>query len=197
MPCLRCTLLVAVASSQGGVLAAFCCCAPTPATSHPPHAFLRPPCWQAAVARLFPLYMQPLREGRQVQAPSLYGRIKTEVQQCIQGLQLGACMQQQQQQHAAAQPSAALAGEGEAGGARTAAQRRSCSTGLAFELPYVSKFLLLAAYIASRNKPTADRAVFDPGFRRGGRRDAQAMDRQVGRGGVRGGVRGGGERFNG
>ncbi|KAL4457995.1 hypothetical protein ABPG75_012860 [Micractinium tetrahymenae] len=130
---------------------------------------------QAAVARLFPLYMQPLREGRQLQAPSLYGRIKAEVQQCMQGLQLGSGMQQpQQQQHAAAQ-----GGEGEAGAVRTAAQRRACSTGLAFELPYVSKFLLLAAHIASRNKPTTDRAVFDPGFRKRGRRDAQAMDRQA------------------
>lgn len=128
---------------------------------------------QAAVARLFPLYMQPLRDGRQLQAPSLYGRIKSEVQQCIQSLQLGAGLQQQRGQQEAAAPAAACGGDG------TAGQRRACSAGLAFELPYVSKFLLLAAYVASRNKPTADRAVFDPGLRRRGRRDAQATDRQA------------------
>lgn len=50
--------------------------------------------------------------------------------------------------------------------------------GLAFELPYVSKFLLLSAYIASRNKPTADRTVFDPSHSRRGRKSSQALDRQ-------------------
>lgn len=121
--------------------------------------------------RLFPLYMQPLREGRQLQAPSLYSRIRPQVQQCLQGLQLGGLRQQQH----AAPPAAAAWGEGKGGAAR-----RACSAGLAFELPYVSKFLLLAAHIASRNKPTTDRAVFDPGFRKRGQRNPQAMDRQVG-----------------
>jgi len=58
-------------------------------------------------------------------------------------------------------------------------ERKASAHGLAFELPYMSKFLLLAAYIASRNKPTADRAVFDPGFSRRGRKNAQALDRQA------------------
>ena len=127
------------------------------------------------MARLFPLYMQPLREGRQMQAAKLYARISREVQQCIQGLELqggaGAC--------AAAEAGAeggagAGAGTGAGGG-----PRRASSSGLAFELPYVSKFLLLAAYVASRNRPTSDRAVFDPTLRKRGRRDAQAHDRQV------------------
>lgn len=152
----------------------------SPARASAQPCFRAAPAVQAAVARLFPLYMQPLRDGRQLQAPSLYGRIKSEVQQCIQSLQLGAGLQQQRGQQEAAAPAAACGGDG------TAGQRRACSAGLAFELPYVSKFLLLAAYVASRNKPTADRAVFDPGLRRRGRRDAQATDRQVrGRGGRR------------
>ncbi|PRW18369.1 origin recognition complex subunit 5-like [Chlorella sorokiniana] len=129
---------------------------------------------EAAVAHLFPLYMQPLREGQQLQAVSLYGRIKEQVQECLRSLAL---------QQGAAAPMAAdgVGGEGLADSAAAggAAGRRACSSGLAFELPYISKFLLLAAYIASRNKPTADRAVFDPTFRKRGRRDAQAHDRQV------------------
>lgn len=131
---------------------------------------------QAAVAHLFPLYMQPLREGQQLQAVSLYGRIKEQVQECLRSLAL--------QQGAAALAAADVASDSLAGStvAGSAAGRRACSSGLSFELPYISKFLLLAAYIASRNKPTADRAVFDPTFRKRARRDAQAHDRQVGRG---------------
>ncbi len=126
------------------------------------------------MAHLFPLYMQPLREGEQLQAIKLYARIKDRVQECLRSLAL--------QQGAAALAAADGSGEGLAGGAAadTAAGRRACSSGLSFELPYISKFLLLAAYIASRNKPTADRAVFDATFRKRGRKDAQAHDRQVG-----------------
>ena len=32
---------------------------------------------------------------------------------------------------------------------------------LDFELPYMSKYLLVAAYIASRNRPATDKRVFD------------------------------------
>lgn len=126
------------------------------------------------MARLFPLYMQPLRQGKQLQAAQLYGRIKGDVQQCIQGLELqgGAATQ-------AAGTGAGAAAEAAAEGGAGAAPRRACSSGLAFELPYVSKFLLLAAYVASRNRPTSDRAVFDPSLRKRGRRNAQAHDRQV------------------
>lgn len=123
---------------------------------------------------LFPLYMQPLREGQQLQAISLYSRIREQVQEVLRSLAL--------QQGAAAAAAADGGGDGPVGSAAAGgtAGRRACSSGLAFELPYVSKFVLLAAYIASRNKPTADRAVFDPSFRKRGRRNAQAHDRQVG-----------------
>ena len=49
---------------------------------------------------------------------------------------------------------------------------------LDFELPYYSKFLLLAAYICSRNKPTLDRRVFDPASR-AGKHGHLSHDRQV------------------
>ena len=41
----------------------------------------------------------------------------------------------------------------------------------------MSKFLLLAAYVASRNKATTDRTVFDPGFSPRGRRNSMGQDR--------------------
>lgn len=50
---------------------------------------------------------------------------------------------------------------------------------LDFELPFASKFLLLAAYVCSRNKPTLDRRLFEPGSRAGRRRGAMASDKQV------------------
>lgn len=55
---------------------------------------------------------------------------------------------------------------------------RVTNSSLVFELPYASKLLLLSAYIASRNKPTADRTVFDPSHSRRGRKSSQALDRQ-------------------
>jgi origin recognition complex subunit 5 len=154
---------------------------------------------QAAVEHLFPQYMQPLRDGQQLQSAQLYKRIQREVQLCCQQLllQQGATPaaaaqqppppQQPQQQQQVAECAATSSGgdvdqqqpqQGQQGD--SAAARRASSSGLAFELPYISKFLLLAAYIASRNKPTSDRAVFDPTYKKRGRRDAQAHDRQVG-----------------
>ena len=47
------------------------------------------------------------------------------------------------------------------------------------ELPFASKFLLLAAYVCSRNKPALDRRLFDPSSRAGRRRGAMASDKQV------------------
>ncbi|EIE26725.1 hypothetical protein COCSUDRAFT_59242 [Coccomyxa subellipsoidea C-169] len=50
---------------------------------------------------------------------------------------------------------------------------------LDFELPFASKFLLLAAYVCSRNKPALDRRLFDPSSRAGRRRGAMASDKQA------------------
>lgn len=50
---------------------------------------------------------------------------------------------------------------------------------LDFELPFTSKFLLLAAYVCSRNKPAIDRRLFDPSSRARRRLGAMASDKQV------------------
>jgi origin recognition complex subunit 5 len=137
---------------------------------------------QAAATDLFKLYVQPLCEGRQMQSQQLYARIRGEVQERVAQLQLQA--RHAMRQHFDAGHSLVVAADGDAVAAgRTGNGRadgdRSSSEGLSFELPYMSKFLLLAAYVASRNKPTADRAVFDPTHSKRARRDAQAHDRQV------------------
>lgn len=43
-----------------------------------------------------------------------------------------------------------------------------------------AKYIVVASYLASRNKPTTDKAIFDPGYTRGKRvrKNAQALDRQ-------------------
>lgn len=58
-------------------------------------------------------------------------------------------------------------------------QKHKPSTGLDFELPYNSKLLLLAAYIASRNKPGSDRRLFNTERGKKRRKNAFASDRQV------------------
>jgi origin recognition complex subunit 5 len=43
-----------------------------------------------------------------------------------------------------------------------------------------AKYIVVASYLASRNKPTTDKAIFDPGYSRGKRvrKNSQALDRQ-------------------
>eukprot|EP00803_Ostreobium_quekettii_P005892 evm.model.scf_1537.3 EVM.evm.TU.scf_1537.3 scf_1537:26365-33075(+) len=49
----------------------------------------------------------------------------------------------------------------------------------ATDLPFVSKLLILAAHICSRNRPEVDRAVFDPGYKGRRKHGRQASDRQA------------------
>ncbi|KAK9825488.1 hypothetical protein WJX74_001002 [Apatococcus lobatus] len=64
-------------------------------------------------------------------------------------------------------------------GRQEAASSQPSSGVLDFELPFMSKFLLLAAYVAARNKPTLDRRLFDPKAKAARRKGALAQDRQV------------------
>lgn len=57
--------------------------------------------------------------------------------------------------------------------------QQKATSGLDFELPYNSKLLLLAAYIASRNRPGLERQLFDTGRGKKRRKNALASDRQV------------------
>lgn len=56
---------------------------------------------------------------------------------------------------------------------------RDQSAAACMELPYLSKFLLLAAFLASCNRASADRRVFCASSGPRQRRTAQAMDRQA------------------
>lgn len=170
-------------SSRGGLSGSPRTAVPHPLRCqlYPMRAFLLAIAMQAAAVDLFKLYVQPLLEGRQMQSHQLYVRIRSEVQQHVGQLRLQAKHAMQLQTDGGHSLAFAVDGNTVTGGTGHGRQGgdRSSSKGLSFELPYLSKFLLLAAYVASRNKPTTDRAVFDPTHGKRARRDAQAQDRQV------------------
>jgi origin recognition complex subunit 5 len=149
---------------------------------------------RTAIHTLWVQYIAPLKEGRSLQPSALLNKIREEMQRVISELEMGGRTKSMNLNTS----NTTSTGNGlgvptPAGTAATTAlhtgERDTTTTttttttatplGLTIELPYMSKFLLLAAYIASRNKATADRAVFDPGYSKRGKRDAQAHDRQT------------------
>ncbi|KAH7618813.1 putative Origin recognition complex subunit 5 [Nannochloris sp. 'desiccata'] len=155
---------------------------------------------RTAIHALWIQYSAPLKEGRDLPAGALFNKVRGELQRVIGELEMGGKTKSMN-----IGSSNSTDGGGRINGASgsgdtvtlgvptpsaapaPAANTGTISTtpsadphlGLTIELPYMSKFLLLAAYIASRNKATADRAVFDPGYSKRGRKDAQAHDRQT------------------
>ena len=137
---------------------------------------------QTAAEKLWPLYSAPLREGKEVNGARLFARIRSSLGSIVSDLDLvhgsegsngpsKPINDSQQMPMGIACSFRKAMDKGESG---------NSIKGVNFELPYVSKFILLAAYIASHNKPTADREIFDPGFSSGRRRkDAFAMDKQA------------------
>jgi origin recognition complex subunit 5 len=132
---------------------------------------------RAAAAALWPRYAAPPPPGRPATAAAAAARVKRDLQRMTSELKVAPA--------AAAAAPAASAGpagapppEADAEGSARRADARASTRGLPLELPYAAKFLLLAAHVASRNRPATDRSVFDPSFGRGrGRRDARASDR--------------------
>lgn len=130
---------------------------------------------RAILHRLWPQYSAPLREGIDLQAPALMNRIRGDMQRAIRELDVGGgggCA-------SASRSTAAQLDPMTKGQATEQRHTTNTTSVLAFELPYVSKLLLLAAYVASRNKATADRIIFDPGYSHRGRHNSQAHDRQT------------------
>jgi origin recognition complex subunit 5 len=115
-----------------------------------------------ALSKLWPHYIGPLEKGEAVQGPRLMNKIKPLMQKMLSDLEIG-CL------------------DSDTSASETkGASRDDRQSKMLLEIPYMSKFLLLAGYIASRNAPTSDRAVFDTGYSNKRRRkDSQAMDRDV------------------
>ena len=138
----------------------------------------------AAVQRLWPLYLAPLKEGKQLGPAALFARIRTQLGHMISELDMRTPVERLNRAREEGNPVGDVgqcASKQRHEGGRESDEGRGRVSGISFELPYISKFILLASYIASRNKPTADRAVFDPSFSSGlrKRKDSFMMDRQA------------------
>ncbi len=146
---------------------------------------------RTAIHTLWIQYSAPLKEGRDLAAGALFNRVKGELQRVISELEMGGKTKSMNISNNTSGGASGASGSKDTGAgvgvptpaatttALAAPTTAAAPQGLTIELPYMSKFLLLAAYIASRNKATADRAVFDPGYSKRGKRDAQAHDRQT------------------
>lgn len=115
---------------------------------------------RVALSKLWPVYIAPVRKkGASVQGPQLLRAIMPMLQNIVSNLDVGV-------NHCA---TTATAKEREMGN----------EAKMVLAIPYMSKFLLLASYIASRNKATSDQAIFDPGYSGKSRKNSQALDRQA------------------
>lgn len=116
---------------------------------------------RVALSKLWPVYIGPVRkQGKSArQGPQLLREIMPMLQNIVSNLDVGVDYS----------ISATTAKDREMGN----------QAKMLLAIPYMSKFLLLASYIASRNKATSDQAIFDPGYSGKSRKNSQAMDRQA------------------
>ncbi|DBA99742.1 TPA: hypothetical protein ACH3X3_012293 [Trebouxia sp. C0006] len=118
---------------------------------------------QKVIQHLYPVYLQPVRDGKieRDNATALFAAFAPHFREAVANFTSGAAaatfVPKQHKPRADAKPTG----------------------GLDFELPYNSKLLLLAAYIASRNRPNLDKRLFDTGPGKRRRKNAMASDRQA------------------
>lgn len=117
---------------------------------------------QAVVTKLWPHYIAPVKKaGRDgVQARNLSARVRPMLKNIVSEMDIGLDRSRG--------PVSLKDGQSDTLHAK-----------VLFAIPYMGKWILLASYIASRNKPTTDKAVFDPGYSKKRRRNSQALDRQA------------------
>jgi len=114
-----------------------------------------------ALAHLWPEYIKPIKAGEKHQPTKLLSFIRPMLQSVISDMEIDTRMTKKRVQ-----------------GDCLVAEKKE-QPQMVLEIPYMSKFLLLAAYLASRNAPTTDRAIFDPGYTKRRRKNSQALDRQT------------------
>ncbi|KAL3154180.1 hypothetical protein ABBQ32_013697 [Trebouxia sp. C0010 RCD-2024] len=118
---------------------------------------------QRVAQHLYPIYMQPVRDGNldRNDGPALYAAFVSQYKEAVAAFTSGVA-------------TASI------GKRQLETRTDNKPTGsLDFELPYNSKLLLLAAYIASRNRPASDRKLFDNTVGKRRRKNALASDRQA------------------
>ena len=111
---------------------------------------------RTVVGKLWPLYISPVKkQGLKMQHTQLMHKVMPHLKQIVSELDIGT--------------NDSWDGEN----ADTEQHR------VLLGIPYISKYILLASYLASRNKATTDKSVFDPGYSGKRLRGSQALDRQV------------------
>ncbi|KAA6423708.1 MAG: origin recognition complex subunit 5 [Trebouxia sp. A1-2] len=118
---------------------------------------------QKVIQHLYPMYLQPVRDGKieRDNATALFAAFAPHFREAVANFTSGAAAASFVPKHHKPRADAKPIG------------------GLDFELPYNSKLLLLAAYIASRNRPNLDNRLFDTGPGKRRRKNAMASDRQA------------------
>lgn len=114
---------------------------------------------EAVLGKLWPVYVAPVKKaaGVNIRARMLSGTVTPLLKNIVSEMDIG-----MNRCHGA------LSVDGD-----------TMKSKVLFAIPFMGKWILLASYIASRNKPTTDKAVFDPGYSKKRRRNAQAHDRQT------------------
>ena len=121
---------------------------------------------QNALRKIWKQYIAPVKAGGSMptnwQHTVLFNKVKSMVTDIVRDLDVkGRSIEDE-------------AGGGGASGPGERAEQ-TVSMGL------FAKYIVVASYLASRNKPTTDKAIFDPGYTRGKRvrKNSQALDRQA------------------
>ena len=125
---------------------------------------------QNALRKIWKQYIAPVKTGGSMptnwQHSVLFNKVKVLVTDVVRDMDVkGRSMEDEAPRNAST---------GEQGGAERERAAATVSMGL------FAKYIVVASYLASRNKPKTDKAIFDPGYTRGKRtrKNSQALDRQ-------------------
>ena len=117
---------------------------------------------RTVVAKLWPVYISPVKkQGLKMQHTQLIHKIMPQLKQIVSELDIGI--------------NYSWDGANNNNNNNAEIEQHKVLLGI----PYISKYILLASYLASRNKATTDKAVFDPGYHGKRLRGSQAVDRQA------------------
>lgn len=131
---------------------------------------------QNALRKIWKQYIAPVKTGGSMptnwQHSVLFNKVKVLVTEIVRDMDVkGRSIEDDGQKNA---------GTGEHGGAERERERANQSQATV-SMGLFAKYIVVASYLASRNKPNTDKAIFDPGYTRGKRtrKNSQALDRQT------------------
>lgn len=128
---------------------------------------------QNALRKIWKQYIAPVKTGGSMptnwQHSVLFNKVKVLVTEVVRDMDVkGRSIEDEASKNASV---------GEYGAAD---RERANQFGATVSMGLFAKYIVMASYLASRNKPKTDKAIFDPGYTRGKRtrKNSQALDRQ-------------------